>query len=149
MRHGYRPVIIVLDNKGYGTERFLHPGDYNDIHPWKYHKLTEVFGGGTGYEVRTEGEFDRALVAGLERSQRHEPDPGSPGRRRLQHGSAPPGRAVEQAGVKKLKIATPSPGREAGDFLTSHAPRTTNCRRTQLRENPWVTIPGSMTRLWS
>ena len=61
VRYGYQPVIIVLDNKGYGTERFLHPGNYNDIHPWKYHKLTEVFGGGTGYEVRTEGEFDRAF----------------------------------------------------------------------------------------
>jgi indolepyruvate decarboxylase len=61
VRHGYHPIIIVLDNKGYGTERFLHPGDYNDIHPWRYHKLTEVLGGGTGYEVRTEGEFDAAL----------------------------------------------------------------------------------------
>jgi indolepyruvate decarboxylase len=61
VRHGFHPIIIVLDNKGYGTERFLHPGDYNDIHPWRYHKLTEVLGGGTGYEVRTEGEFDAAL----------------------------------------------------------------------------------------
>ncbi|HWC90087.1 MAG TPA: thiamine pyrophosphate-dependent enzyme [Pirellulales bacterium] len=61
VRYGYHPIIIVLDNKGYGTERFLHPGDYNDIHPWAYHKLTEVLGGGTGYEVRTEGEFDAAL----------------------------------------------------------------------------------------
>jgi len=55
--------VIVLDNKGYGTERLLHPGDYefNNVHPWQYHKLPEVLGGGTGYEVRTEGEFDRAL----------------------------------------------------------------------------------------
>ena len=63
VRRGYAPIIIVLDNKGYGTERFLHEGDwdFNDIHPWKYHKLPEVLGGGTGYEVRTEGEFDAAL----------------------------------------------------------------------------------------
>ncbi len=63
VRHGFDPIVIVLDNKGYGTERFLHPGDFNDIHPWNYHKLPEVLGGGTGYEVRTEGEFDAALRA--------------------------------------------------------------------------------------
>jgi indolepyruvate decarboxylase len=53
----------VLDNHGYGTERFLHAGNwqFNEIHPWKYHKLPDIFGGGTGYEVRTEAEFDAAL----------------------------------------------------------------------------------------
>jgi len=63
IRSGYDPVIIVLDNHGYGTERWLHPGDwkYNDIHPWSYSKLPEVLGGGTGYEVRTEKEFHAAL----------------------------------------------------------------------------------------
>ena len=57
------PVLCVLDNAGYGTERFLHPGEqeFNNIQPWRYAKLPEVLGGGTGYEVRTEGEFDAAL----------------------------------------------------------------------------------------
>ena len=55
----------MLNNGGYGTERLLYPGDhaFNDIHPWQYHKLPEVLGGGTGYVVRTEGQFDRALGA--------------------------------------------------------------------------------------
>jgi indolepyruvate decarboxylase len=63
VRRGLSPIVIVLDNKGYGTERFLHEGDwqYNNIHPWKYYRLPEVLGGGSGYEVRTEGEFDAAL----------------------------------------------------------------------------------------
>jgi indolepyruvate decarboxylase len=61
VRHGFHSIVIVLDNKGYGTERFLHPGDFNEIHPWHYHRLPAVLGGGRGYEVRTEGEFDRAL----------------------------------------------------------------------------------------
>jgi indolepyruvate decarboxylase len=61
VQRGYPTIVIVLDNKGYGTERFLHPGDFNDINPWKYHLLPQVFGGGTGYEVTTEGEFDAAL----------------------------------------------------------------------------------------
>ena len=63
VRRKFNPIIIVLDNKGYGTERILHPGDwkYNDIHPWRYSRLPEVLGGGRGYEVRNEGEFDAAL----------------------------------------------------------------------------------------
>jgi len=63
VRHGFSPIVIVLDNHGYGTERLLHAGDhkFNEIHTWQYHKLPEVLGSGTGYEVRTEGEFDRAL----------------------------------------------------------------------------------------
>jgi indolepyruvate decarboxylase len=58
-------IVIVLNNGGYGTERLLHPGEYefNDIHDWRYDKLPEVLGGGTGYEVRTEGDFDMALNA--------------------------------------------------------------------------------------
>ena len=56
-------IVIVLNNGGYGTERLLHPGEYefNEIHSWHYHELPQVLGGGTGYEVRTEGDFDRAL----------------------------------------------------------------------------------------
>jgi indolepyruvate decarboxylase len=67
VRHRFHPVIIVLDNEGYGTERLLVPGrhDFNEIHPWHYHKLPEVLGGGTGYEIRSEGDFDRALAAAL------------------------------------------------------------------------------------
>ncbi len=63
VRNGFAPIVIVLDNKGYGTERVLHPGDFNDINPWQYHRLPEILNGGRGYEVRTEGEFDAALNA--------------------------------------------------------------------------------------
>jgi indolepyruvate decarboxylase len=63
VRRGLSPIVIVLDNQGYGTERLLHPGhwSFNDIQPWAYHKLPEVLGGGTGYDIHTEGDFDRAL----------------------------------------------------------------------------------------
>jgi len=58
-------VVIVLDNGGYGTERLLHPGEYefNKVHRWQYSQLPALLGGGKGYEVRTEGEFDQALTA--------------------------------------------------------------------------------------
>ncbi len=65
VRRKYCPIVIILDNKGYGTERFLHPGNFNDIHPWHYYKLPEVLGGGHGCQVWTEGEFDRALSESL------------------------------------------------------------------------------------
>src|SRR5690606_23874674 len=64
-------IVIVLNNGGYGTERLLHPGEFefNDIHSWQYDKLPVVLNGGTGYLVRTEGEFDAALnVAWNDRS---------------------------------------------------------------------------------
>ncbi|MBN2474297.1 MAG: alpha-keto acid decarboxylase family protein [Pirellulales bacterium] len=68
VRRNLRAIVIVLNNQGYGTERMLHAGQYefNRIQPWQYHRLPEVLGGGTGYEVATVGEFDRALHAALE-----------------------------------------------------------------------------------
>jgi indolepyruvate decarboxylase len=65
VRRNMPVIVIVLNNSGYGTERLLHPGDFrfNDIHSWQYDQLPMVLGGGTGYVVRTEGDFDAALVA--------------------------------------------------------------------------------------
>ena len=67
IRRGLNPIVIVLDNGGYGTERLLHEGDhdFNEIHPWQYHKLPEVLGGGTGHDVHTETDFDQALTSAL------------------------------------------------------------------------------------
>jgi indolepyruvate decarboxylase len=65
VRRGLAVTVIVLDNKGYGTERVIHEGSFNDINPWQYQLLPKVLGGGTGYEVRTEGEFDDAINAAL------------------------------------------------------------------------------------
>ena len=65
VRRKHPTIIIVLNNQGYGTERLLHPGDYafNDIQNWQYHQLPSVLGGGTGYDIHTEGDFDEALQA--------------------------------------------------------------------------------------
>jgi indolepyruvate decarboxylase len=65
VHRGLALTVIVLDNRGYGTERLLHEGSFNDINPWQYQLLPQVLGGGTGYEARTEGEFDTALTAAL------------------------------------------------------------------------------------
>ena len=65
IRHGFNPLVIVLNNKGYTTERFLQEGPFNDILDWKYHRLPDLLGGGWGFEVHTETELDQALNAAL------------------------------------------------------------------------------------
>lgn len=72
--HGYSPVIVILDNHGYGTERFLQEGEwkYNEIPVWNYSKLVDVYGGGRGHFVVNEGEFDKAFSeAWADRQQLH------------------------------------------------------------------------------
>ena len=68
VRRGLNPIVILLDNLGYGTERVLHPGNhgFNDVHPWQYHNLPEVLGKGRGYDVRMEADFDAALQTALD-----------------------------------------------------------------------------------
>jgi indolepyruvate decarboxylase len=60
-RHKQNPIILLMNNDGYTAERIIHEGPYNDIQPWAYHRLPEVFGGGWGTQVRTEGAFEEAL----------------------------------------------------------------------------------------
>jgi len=62
-RFGLNPVVIVLNNAGYGTERHIHDGPFNDVLNWKYHKLPEVLGKGRGFLVETEEQLDAALDA--------------------------------------------------------------------------------------
>jgi indolepyruvate decarboxylase len=63
IRYGHNPIVILLDNHGYGTERYLHEGqwEYNEIHPWNYGRLMEVYGRGESYKVETETEYESAL----------------------------------------------------------------------------------------
>ncbi|OYP31700.1 alpha-keto acid decarboxylase family protein [Rhodopirellula sp. MGV] len=63
IRYGHNPIVIVLDNHGYGTERYLHAGDwvYNEIQPWNYCKLLDVYGRGKSHLVATESEFKNAF----------------------------------------------------------------------------------------
>lgn len=60
-RYGLNPIVVVLNNNGYGTERHMQDGPYNDVWNWKYHKLPEVLGAGRGFLIRTEAELEHAL----------------------------------------------------------------------------------------
>jgi len=61
IRNRLKPVIFLINNDGYTIERVITDRPYNDIQPWHYHKLVEVFGGAPGRDVRTEGELEDAL----------------------------------------------------------------------------------------
>src|ERR1019366_4094133 len=34
-RYGLNPVVVLLNNRGYGTERHMQDGPYNDLWPWQ------------------------------------------------------------------------------------------------------------------
>jgi len=61
-RNGLNPVVVVLNNRGYGTERQMQDGPYNDVWPWNYSRLPEVLGAGRGFIVETEAELEAALA---------------------------------------------------------------------------------------
>lgn len=60
-RYGMCPIVIVLDNAGYGTERPMQDGFFNDVHPWQFSAVTELIRYGTAAIVRTETEFILAI----------------------------------------------------------------------------------------
>jgi indolepyruvate decarboxylase len=64
-RYRLNPIVVVLNNHGYTTERFLLEGSFNDIHEWAFHKIPAVLGSGMGWEVRTEVELDAAIEAAI------------------------------------------------------------------------------------
>jgi len=64
-RHQLNPIVFVLNNGGYTAERLIHEGPYNDIQGWQNYRLPELFGGGWGVRVTTQGEFEAAVEKAL------------------------------------------------------------------------------------
>lgn len=65
VRYKVDPLIILLNNHGYATERPLLEGKFNDVLNWKYAKIPQLLGGGEGFFVKTEKEFEKALSRAL------------------------------------------------------------------------------------
>jgi len=90
VRYKLNPIVVVLNNSGYGTERQMQDGAYNDVVPWQYHRLPEIFGVGRGFLIRTEAELDEALAAARQHTKsfcllevRLDPNDRSPALQRL------------------------------------------------------------------
>ncbi|MDR4500700.1 MAG: thiamine pyrophosphate-dependent enzyme [Nitrospirales bacterium] len=64
-RYGQTPIVIVLNNRGYTTEREILDGPFNDIHEWQYEKICTLMGGGVGMVVRTFGELVENLKTAM------------------------------------------------------------------------------------
>lgn len=60
-KENLNPIIILLNNDGYRTERSLLDGPFNDLSCWKYSKITEIIGKGNSYIVETEKQLESAL----------------------------------------------------------------------------------------
>jgi TPP-dependent 2-oxoacid decarboxylase len=62
VRYGLNPIVVVLNNHGYGTERHIQDGPYNDVATWHYHRVPELLGAGRGFRIETEAALERALT---------------------------------------------------------------------------------------
>jgi indolepyruvate decarboxylase len=61
IRLGLNPIVIVLNNDGYGTMRQIRKGNFNTITQWNYAKICDLVGGGQSFSASTKGAFDAAL----------------------------------------------------------------------------------------
>lgn len=66
--HGVHPIIIVLDNDGYGTQRPMMDGAFNNIPRLKSEELPRAFGVGKGFLCNTETELVNALAEAVDTS---------------------------------------------------------------------------------
>jgi indolepyruvate decarboxylase len=60
-KYGLHPIICILNNDGYGTQRQIIDGPFNDIHRWEYAKVRDVLNYGKSVRVQTKGALERAL----------------------------------------------------------------------------------------
>jgi indolepyruvate decarboxylase len=63
--HDVPVIVIVLDNQGFGTQRPMLDGSFNDIPALAAEELTRVIGTGQSRRVTTESEMDEALMAAV------------------------------------------------------------------------------------
>ena len=60
--HGVNPIVIVVDNDGYGTQRPMADGPFNNIPSLRAEQLPKAFGLGQGHLCKTEDELHAALT---------------------------------------------------------------------------------------
>jgi TPP-dependent 2-oxoacid decarboxylase len=61
-KYQMKPIVCILNNDGYGTQRKIIDGPFNDIHRWQYAKFRDVLDYGRSVKVHTKGELERALL---------------------------------------------------------------------------------------
>ncbi len=64
-RAGVHPVVVVINNGGYATERPMMAGAFNDVPQMRYAMFPEALGSGSGVRADTEDAFAEALDTAL------------------------------------------------------------------------------------
>ena len=65
VRLGLNPIVVVLNNHGYSTERQIMDGPFNDILNWNFSKVPQLLGSGLGFVTHTVGDVRKALKESL------------------------------------------------------------------------------------
>lgn len=68
-KYGMKPIVFVLNNDGYGTQRHILDGPFNEILPWDYTKMVDMLGRGVSFKVQTLGELEKAIASSLKADQ--------------------------------------------------------------------------------
>ncbi len=68
-RLNQKPIVLILNNEGYGTMRKIRDGEFNVISQWNYGKITELIQSGDYSSASTKGELDGALRSALGSTQ--------------------------------------------------------------------------------
>jgi TPP-dependent 2-oxoacid decarboxylase len=65
IRFDLNPIVVVLNNGIYLTEQLMLNGDFNNLQPWHYSNIPQVIGGGRGFHIETEDQFNKAISEAL------------------------------------------------------------------------------------
>lgn len=69
VRYNLSPIVIVLNNDGYLTERLILEGQYNDITAWNYAGITTMLNAGYSTKITTNKQFTEELLKAKSRTQ--------------------------------------------------------------------------------
>ena len=61
IRYGLNPIVVVLNNGIYLTEQLMLEGAFNNLQPWNYSNIPQIIGGGRGFLIETEDQFNNAI----------------------------------------------------------------------------------------
>ena len=65
VRLGKKPIILVLNNDGFGTMRKIRDGRFNTISQWDYGQVCNLIRGGSATVAKTKGDLDGALRSAI------------------------------------------------------------------------------------
>lgn len=60
-KYNMKPIVFVLNNDGYGTQRHILDGPFNEIQRWDYTKITDLIRHGKSWKVDTCGQLEAAI----------------------------------------------------------------------------------------